>query len=252
MYILLTNDDGVQAEGLLLLKQALAKVGEVEVIAPDRNWSAAGHNKTLGRPLEVTQVQLADGSLAYSTDGTPSDCVSLGVLGILDRKPDLVVSGINNGPNLGDDITYSGTVAAAMEAVISGIPAIAVSLDAYEDWDYHYAAEFTAQLGRQVAANGLGADVLLNVNVPNLPREQIAGTEITRLGKRVYRDILIKRKDPMGRTYYWIGGDVPSGLPAEGTDIKAIAENKISITPIHLDLTNHRLIEQLQAWMLTV
>lgn len=252
MYILVTNDDGVDSEGLLLLKQALAEVGEVVVIAPDQNWSTAGHNKTIQRPLRVTQVQLRDGSLAYATDGTPSDCVSLGILGILERKPDLVVSGINKGPNLGDDVTYSGTVAAAMEAIISGIPSIAVSLADYYEWDFTFAARFTAQLAHHAARNELSGDVLLNVNVPNLPSEKIAGIEITRLGKRVYRDVLIKRRDTTGRLYYSIGGDVPSGLPLDGTDFKAITENKISITPIHLDLTNHRLIEHLQQWDLKI
>lgn len=253
MYILVTNDDGIDSEGLLRLKQALAEIGDVVIIAPDHNWSTAGHNKTIHRPLSITEVQLSDGSFAYVTDGTPSDCVSLGILGILDRKPDLVVSGINKGPNLGDDVTYSGTVAAAMEAVVSGIPAIAVSLADYERWDFAFAAKFTAQLARHIAKNGLSSDVLLNVNVPNLPPERIAGVEITRLGKRVYRDVLIKHQDEnTGRLYYLITGDVPSGLPLEGTDFKAITENKISITPIHLDLTNHSLIEHLQRWNLKV
>jgi 5'-nucleotidase len=139
-----------------------------------------------------------------------------------------------------------------MEAVISGIPAIAVSLGAYENWDFRYAADFAAQLAQGIAANGLSHEVLLNVNVPNLPREQIAGVEITRLGKLVYRDVLIKRKDPTGKIYYWIAGEVPSGLPGDGTDIKAISENKISITPIHLDLTNHNLIEHLQTWKFVI
>ncbi|MBI2952949.1 MAG: 5'/3'-nucleotidase SurE [Chloroflexi bacterium] len=252
MYILTTNDDGIDSEGLLLLKQSLATVGEVVVIAPDQNWSAAGHTKTLQKPLRVTQVALADGDLAYSTDGTPSDCVSLGILGILERKPDLVVAGINKGPNLGDDVTYSGTVAAAMEATISGIPAIAVSLADYSEWDFAYAARFTAQLARRMVDDGLGSNILLNVNVPNISEDEIAGIEITRLGKRVYRDVLVKRTDPLGQTYYLISGDVPTGLPLARTDFKAITENKISITPIHLDLTNHRLIKHLQQWNLKI
>ncbi|MCL5264044.1 MAG: 5'/3'-nucleotidase SurE [Chloroflexi bacterium] len=250
MYILVTNDDGIDSEGLLLLKQALAKVGEVAIIAPDHNWSTAGHTKTIQRPLRVNQVRLADGDVAYSTDGTPSDCVSLGVLGILERKPDLVVAGINKGPNLGDDVTYSGTVAAAMEGIISGIPSIAISLADYTKWDFTYAAQFAAQLAQHVMGNGLGSDVLLNVNVPSVPRSKIVGVEITRLGKRVYRDVLIEHRDSTGQLYYRIGGDVPSGLPLEGTDFKAITENKISITPIHLDLTNHQLIEHLRSWKL--
>ncbi|MCL4500102.1 MAG: 5'/3'-nucleotidase SurE, partial [Chloroflexi bacterium] len=156
MYILVTNDDGVDSEGLLRLKQALSSIGEVVVIAPETNWSAAGHTKTLQKPLRVTDVRLPDGDPAFVTDGTPTDCVSLGVLGILDRKPDLVVAGINKGPNLGDDVTYSGTVAAAIEGVIWGIPSIAVSLDSYYEWDFRFAAEFAADLAGHMIGNGLG------------------------------------------------------------------------------------------------
>ncbi|MCL4459167.1 MAG: 5'/3'-nucleotidase SurE [Chloroflexi bacterium] len=252
MYILVTNDDGIDSEGILALKRSLAKVGEVVIIAPDRNWSTTGHAMTLHKPLRVTEVKLADGDMALVSDGTPTDCVRLGVLGILRRQPDLVVSGINKGPNLGDDVTYSGTVAAAMEGVICAIPSIAVSLAGYNDWDFSYAAEFTARLAQHMAQNGLSSEVLLNVNVPNLPKEQIAGVEITRLGKRIYRDVLIEEKDTAGQTRYWIGGDVPIGIEDEGTDLKAIAENKVSVTPIHLDLTNHRLIRKLIHWKLSV
>ncbi len=251
-YILVTNDDGIDSEGLLLLKQTLSTVGEVVVIAPETNWSAAGHTKTLQKPLRVTQVQMPDADSAFVTDGTPSDCVSLGVLGILDRKPDLVVAGINKGPNLGDDVTYSGTVAAAMEGVISGIPSIAVSLDGYYGWDFHFAADFAATLAEHVLGNGLGTDVLLNVNIPSLRAESIKGIEITRLGKRIYRDVLVKRQDASGRVYYWIEGEAPTGVPDEGTDFKAVADGKISITPIHLDLTNHKLIEELRQWNLKI
>lgn len=251
-YILVTNDDGVDSPGLLALKQALQAVGEVSVVAPAQNWSAASHIKTFDRPLRVVEVRLADGDVAFSTDGTPTDAVSLAVLGILPRRPNLVVSGINKGANLGEDVSYSGTVAAAMEGVIAGIPAVAVSLADYFQWDFSYAAEFAARVARHVLGNRLGNDVLLNVNVPSLPREQIKGIEITRLGKRVYRDVLVERKDPRGRSYYWIGGEPPHGVAEEGTDFQAISDGKISITPIHLDLTNHRLIEKLKAWRLKV
>lgn len=247
-YILLSNDDGIDSPGLLALKRAMELVGEVAVMAPEHNWTAAGHTKTMHKPLRVTEVTLADGSPAYAGSGAPADCVALALLGILERKPDLVVSGINQGPNLGHDITYSGTVAAAMEAVVFGIPAIAVSLDGYEGWDFAYAAEFAARLGHQVLERGLPPNTLLNVNVPNLPRDQIAGVEITRLGRRVYRDILIPRRDPRGRIYYWIGGETPTGVAEEGTDIGALARNRVSITPIDLDLTQYRLIEELRGW----
>ncbi len=249
-HILVTNDDGVDAPGLLALKQALEKIGQVTVFAPEHNWSAAGHTKTMHKPLRVNQVKLADGTMAYASSGAPSDCVALAVLGLLPRRPDLVVSGINQGANLGHDITYSGTVAAAMEGVISGIPAIAVSLDSYESQDFACAAEFAARLAAQVLARGLPPNTLLNVNVPAVPREEIAGVLVTRLGKRVYRDVLVERKDPRGRNYYWIGGEPPVGVPEEGTDIWALAHNYISVTPLHLDMTDYRLIEELKRWRL--
>lgn len=249
-YILVTNDDGIDSEGLLRLKQSLATVGEVMVVAPDRDWSIIGHAKTMRRPLRVASVNLPDGDAAYSVDGTPSDCVSLGVLGLLPRRPDLVVSGINKGPNLGEDITYSGTVAAAMEAVISGIPGIAVSLADYLSWDFSVAAEFAARLAAHVLGNGLGQDVLLNVNVPSVGREAISGVEITRVGRRIYQDVLEECEDGSGRCYYLISGDYPTGVAEEGTDYNAIMEKRISVTPIHLDLTNHRLVKTLQNWNL--
>ena len=248
MKILVTNDDGIDSPGLLLLKQALERLGTVFVVALDRNWSAAGHTKTLDKPLRVVKTKLADGHEALATDGTPSDSVTLAILGVLSERPDLVVAGVNKGPNLGGDITYSGTVAAAMEAVLNGIPGIAVSLDAHAEWDFHYAADFAARLAEQVVKRGLDPDVLLNVNVPSKPREQIQGVKITRLGHRIYRDVLLERQDPRGQTYYWIGGEMPTGRADEGTDVKALVDGYVSMTPIHLDLTNHRLIEALMAW----
>ncbi|HEX2923807.1 MAG TPA: 5'/3'-nucleotidase SurE [Chloroflexota bacterium] len=249
-YILVTNDDGIDSEGLLVLKRALAAVGEVVVVAPDRDWSIIGHAKTMRRPLRVARVSLPDGDPAFSVDGTPTDCVSLGVLGLVPRRPNLVVAGINKGPNLGEDITYSGTVAAAMESAIAGIPSIAVSLADYYDWDFAVAAQFTAKLARRIVGNGLGADVLLNVNVPNVTAERIAGVEITRLGRRIYKDVLEEREDSSGRSYYLIGGDFPGGVAEEGTDYNAVQGSRISVTPIHLDLTNHRLIKTLERWNL--
>ncbi len=250
MRILLTNDDGIDSEGLVALYHVLSPDHEVAVIAPDRNWSIAGHNKTMDRPLRVTE-RAWEGTTVYASDGTPSDCVALAALGFLGYRPDLVVSGINKGPNLGDDITYSGTVASAMEAVISEIPGIAVSLDAYENWQFDTAAAFTARLVRVVARERLPEGVLLNVNVPNVPPAAIAGVEVTRLGRRIYRDELVKRADPRGRPYYWLGGDIPLSHLEPGTDAHAVANNRISVTPIHLDLTNHRLLDVIRSWDLT-
>lgn len=250
MKILVTNDDGVDSPGLLLLTRALERVGSVFVVAPERNWSAAGHTKTLDKPLRVVRTRLADGHEALATDGTPSDSVALALLGVLADRPDVVVSGINKGPNLGGDITYSGTVAAAMEAVMNGIPGIAVSLDAYADWDFAFAADLAARLAEEVVRRRLEADVLLNVNVPAVPREEVRGVKITRLGQRIYRDVLLERQDPRGQTYYWIGGEMPTGQADEGTDVKAVADGYVSITPIHLDLTNHGLLRELEGWNL--
>jgi 5'-nucleotidase len=233
----------------MALKRTLSPLGEIMVVAPDHNWSAAGHTKTMHKPLRVTKVTLPDGDEGYASDGTPSDCVSLSMLGFTGGElPSLVVAGINKGANMGGDITYSGTVAAAMEGVVSGIPSIAISLASYLEWNFEPAAEFAANLVREVMERGLPRDVLLNVNVPNVSREEIRGVQVVRLGQRIYRDKLITRKDPFGRDYYWIGGDEPSGNEEEGTDIWAIANNFISITPIHMDLTNYTLIEGLEKW----
>jgi 5'-nucleotidase len=248
LHILLTNDDGVDASGLLILQKTLQEVGQVTVFAPDHNWSAAGHTKTMHKPLRVNQTTLPDGTLVYTSTGAPSDCVALAVLGILPRKPDLVVAGINHGANLGQDITYSGTVAAAMEAVIFGMPAIAVSLDSYERGDFAYAARFAARLVKLVLERGLPPTTFLNVNVPAVPQDEIAGIRITRLGRRVYRDALVERQDPRGRSYYWIGGQPPRGVDEEGTDIWALANNYVSITPLHLDMTEYQMVEELRQW----
>lgn len=249
-YILVTNDDGVTAPGLLALTQGLRRLGDVVVVAPDRNWSAAGHTKTLHKPLRIENVALADGSSAYSTDGTPSDCVALVMLGLLPDKPALVVSGINPAANVAHDLTYSGTVAAAMEGAINEVPSIAVSIDAdhADGIDFTPAAEIAARIARRVLLNGLPPDTFLNVNVPEIPLDQIRGVRITRLGKRIYRDALVERQDPKGKTYYWIGGESPSGVAEEGTDIGTLAQHCVSITPVHMDMTSHALINHLRPW----
>ena len=252
MHILVTNDDGVMAPGLLALVQELRSIGQVTVLAPDRNWSASGHVKTLDRPLRIKEVQLADGTAALASDGAPSDCVALAVLGILPEKIEMVVSGINSNANLGHDVTYSGTVTAAMEAAIWDLPGIAISLEIPEEpaglIDYGPAARIARQVAASVSRRGLPKDILLNVNVPFLPAEEIKGIKITRQGLRVYRDLLVVRTDPRGRPYYWIGGDAPTGVPDEGTDFGALAEGFVSITPLHLDLTSYRALEDLQSW----
>jgi len=252
MHILVTNDDGVTTNGLLALAQAMRELGEVSVLAPDRNWSASGHVKTLHRPLRVKKVQLTDNSPALATDGAPSDCVALALLGLLDEKVDLVVSGINPYANIGHDVTYSGTVTAAMEAAIGGVPGIAVSLDTPEDHvvkrDYGPAANYARRIAEKVIEHGLPNNMLLNVNVPYLPEEDIKGIQVTRQGLRVYRDELVRREDPQGKPYYWIGGEAPTGVNEAGTDFGALREEYVSLTPLELDLTAYTFQDDLEVW----
>ena len=246
--ILITNDDGVESRGLLALKQALDKIGDTTVVAPDTNQSAVGHQKTLMRPLRVRERTLGDGSLAYSVDGSPTDAVSVAFLGFFGHGFDLVAAGINYGANLGDDITYSGTVSAAMEAVINNCPGFAISQEYYEHPDFTLAAMAAATVARNILEHGLSRGELINVNVPGISPDEFEGFEVTRLGRRVYQDQLIERVDPRGIPYFWIGGPPPSGLAVEGTDFHAIVNRKISITPIHLDLTGRRLLRRLKTW----
>jgi 5'-nucleotidase len=251
-HILVTNDDGVFAPGLLALVYEMQKLGKVSVMAPERNWSGGGHVKTLDRALRVKEVRLADGTQAFASDGAPSDCVALGTLGYFKEPIDLVVSGINAGANLGHDVTYSGTVTAAMEAVIAGIPGIAVSLETMDshigDIDYGPAARAASKIVRQVIENGLSHEILLNINVPFLPDEQIRGVILTRQGLRVYHSRLDERIDPRGKPYYWIGGDAPTGVPERRTDVGALAEGFVSVTPLQLDLTAYRALMDLHIW----
>ena len=252
MHILVTNDDGVHAPGLLALAQAMRTLGKVTVLAPDHNWSVSGHVKTLHRPLWVKETTLADGTAALATDGAPSDCVALAVLGVINEPIDFVVSGINPFPNLGNDLTYSGTVMAAMEGVIWGISSIAVSINGDETslkhLNYQTPAAAAVQAVKLVLANKLPDETLLNINVPNKSPEEIKGFRITRQGKRVYQDLLIEHHDPRGRPYYWIGGDAPVGVTEPDTDVGALEEGYVSINPIHCDLTAHHLINTLKKW----
>ena len=238
--ILVTNDDGVYSEGIRKLADALKSVGDVVVVAPDREQSAASHALTLNRPLRLIKLQ----ENQWIVDGTPTDCVNLAVLSLMrDERPDIVVSGINFGPNLGDDVTYSGTISAAFEGALLNIPSIALSALVGENFSFDVPAQFAAELARTVLEGPRDPGIILNVN---FPVGRFNGVKITRLGKRVYSEGVIERLDPRGRKYYWIGGDPPTWHEGEGTDFEAIQAGYISITPLHLDLTHHASISRLR------
>lgn len=238
--LLVTNDDGIHAEGLASLSAALAALGEVWVVAPQREQSACGHALTLHRPLRVDRVR----DHWFGVNGTPSDCVNLGVLGFLPERPVLIVSGINHGGNLGDDVTYSGTVSAAMEGTLLGVPSIAVSL--VDGGSLAHAAEVAQLVATRVLVEGLPLKTLLNVNVP--PGGPPKGIRLTRLGHRVYEEKIVEQRDPRGRTHYWIGAGEPRWEALEGTDMGAIHEGFVSVTPLHLDLTHHQALAQMADW----
>ncbi len=245
MHIMVTNDDGIGAPGIKALAEALTELGQVTVVAPDRERSAAGHSLTLHSPLRVFELRPG----WYAVDGTPTDCVNMGIHSLLETPPDLVVSGINHGGNMGDDITYSGTVAAAMEANLMGIPALAVSLATYGPTEHFPdAARVAVQVVREMVWHGLPADTFLNLNIPNLPFAQIRPVQITRQGKRSFVGKIVDKTDPRGRKYYWIGSEEPSFLDDEGTDFNAVGTGHASLTPLHLDLTNHRAMAALASW----
>lgn len=250
MHILVSNDDGIFAPGLLALATIMREFGQVTVIGPEENQSANGHRKTLTKPLRLTSVKLGDGIDAYSADGAPADCVAVALLGFIKTPVDLVVSGINRGANLGQDLTYSGTVAAAFEGTIHRKPSIAFSFaDRSLEANYSTPAQVARCVAKQVMEHGLPPMTLLNVNVPNLSFNEIKGFCITRQGTRIYHDKLDARLDPEGRPYYWIGGEAPTGdLTEEATDIWAVHHGYVSITPVHLDLTAHAMIEPLKQW----
>lgn len=235
MNILLTNDDGVHAPALGPLQRALESLGTVTIVTPDRDQSATSHSLTLHRPLRIHH----HGDRRYSIDGTPTDSVLIAFHGLLDQKPDLVVSGINHGPNMGEDVFYSGTVAAAIEGAMQGAAAIAVSLVTREAADFEAPARFVARLAAETLRRGLPAKGVLNVNLPHRPWEEIRGVRWTKLGTRVYSDTLIAKTDPRGRAYYWIGGEDPVWEPREGSDYHAVDAGYISVTPLSLDLTDH-------------
>lgn len=251
MRVLLTNDDGIFAEGLHALRKELEEVEGLElfIVAPDRERSASAHAITIHRPLHVEELNLNEGrSRAWAVNGTPADCTKLAVEAILRDRPDLVISGINRGSNLGTDVFYSGTVSAAIEGAILGLPSIAVSLATWENPDYTAAARYTRLLALKVAEVGLPPYTLLNVNVPPLDEQEIAGVAITRLGVRRYTNVFDRRVDPRGRVYYWMAGEVDDPDADPESDVMAIKNNMISVTPLHLDLTYHRLRKDLPNW----
>lgn len=243
MLALLTNDDGINAKGLLTLKRELSLIGQVWVVAPDREQSATSHSLTLQYPLRINKI--AD--KFYTVDGTPTDAVMLAVHAILKRRPDILISGINHGPNLGDDVSYSGTVAAAMEGTILNIPSIAVSNVNWNAKHFEPVAKFIRKLVRFVLKNGLPKDTFLNVNVLDKKRA-IRKFKITRLGKRVYNDVVIKKIDPRGKNYFWIGEQTSIWEKETDTDFAAIQKGYVSITPLHLDMTDYDVMEQIKEW----
>ncbi len=233
--ILVTNDDGVYSPGIQILAKRLRELDTVTIVAPDRERSAAGHSMTLHRPLLIEEVKES----VYSVNGTPTDCINIAVKGLLKETPRLVVSGINKGPNLGDDVTYSGTVAGAIEGTLLGIPSLAVSLAARENFRFAEAAEVTFHAASRILEQGMPQGTLLNINVPNILLSEMKGTRITRLGKRIYHQMTVERVDPRGKKYYWIGGGEPDWEREEGTDLDAVDRGMVSITPLHLDFTDY-------------
>jgi 5'-nucleotidase len=239
--ILVTNDDGVHAPGLAALSSALEELGDVYVVAPDREQSAVGHALTLHRPLRVTSL----GERRFSVNGTPSDCVNLAILGLLPERPVLVAAGINHGSNLGDDVTYSGTVSAAMEGTLLGVPSMAVSQVDPETAGLEGAQAVAKLVASRVLVEGLPSKTLLNINVPAGP---LAGIRMTRLGHRVYQEKVVKETDPRGLPYYWIGAGPPVWSEDEASDIAAVHRGLASVTPLHMDLTHHGALQRMAEW----
>lgn len=244
--ILVTNDDGVHSHGIAALQNAMSEVGDVYVVAPDRERSAVGHALTLHRPLKAEEIR----SRVFSVNGTPTDCVAIGIHKILPRNPDLIASGINRGSNLGDDITYSGTVSAAMEGTLLGVSSFAISMAGDKPFLFESAVPFAQKIASYILGRPLQSDTFFNINVPNIPLEQIKGISLTRQGKRVYDNAIQELLSPGGEQYYWIGGGNPVWGEAEDNDIQAVMNNYVSVTPLHLDLTNYSLMQELRsAWL---
>jgi 5'-nucleotidase len=241
--ILVTNDDGIQAEGIRTLAKAMETLGRVTIMAPDREQSATSHALTLHRPLRIRKISERE----LSVDGTPTDAVLLGVHGFLKERPALVVSGINHGPNMGNDVLYSGTVAAASEGTFLGIPSIAMSLATWGPADFGPSARVARILVAHLLRMGLPPKTCLNVNVPPIPWEEIKGIRVTRLGKRVYRDVIVEKTDPRGKLYYWIGGEEPTWENDDTSDFTAVERGYVSVTPLTFELTDYKELVDLEA-----
>ncbi len=251
--VLLTNDDGIASPGLLALARAMSRAASTFVVAPEHERSAASHAITLHKPLRATRAALEGLDVpAWATNGTPADCVALGILDLLVKPPDVVVSGINFGANLGMDLIYSGTVSGAVEGALFGAPAVAMSVAAFRDIHWEPAAEFAVQLVAQIGQHGLPSDTFLNVNVPNRPASEIGGVEITRQSTRRFVSRVEKRADPRGRDYYWLTGSAADEESPGGTDAWAVAQGRISVTPLRLSMTFEGLDPVLRSWRLAV
>lgn len=250
MHIAVTNDDGIDAPGIHALAKAARRFGKVTVIAPDQNRSVSGHGKAIGRPLRLDPRDFPEADAAWATDGSPSDCAAFAGLGFTDEPVDILLSGINPTPNLGSDLTYSGTVMAAMEGSLWGVPAAAFSIDCARVnqnlIDFSAIEEILPIVIKQLTAFKEFWNPVLNVNIPALPWKEIRGIKLTHCGRRTYNDVLIRNKDPFGRPYYWFGGDPPESILDEGTDGKALADGYVSITPIHQDLTEYHLLKLME------
>lgn len=245
MRILLTNDDGINARGIHALIKELNSIAEIYVVAPNRERSAAGHSITVFEPIKVAKVSLPGVKAGWAAYGTPVDCVKLAISKLIEDKVDLVVSGINHGSNMGTDVLYSGTVSAAAEGVLMGCAGIAVSLDSYDqDSDFEFTARFTRMVIRNIMKRETGHRTLININIPDINPQEIKGVRITRLGTRNYDNLFDEHKDPKGNSFYWLGGGVLEEEQELDSDVYAVQERYISITPIHLDLTDYKLIEE--------
>jgi len=246
--ILVTNDDGINAPGIEMLYRSMKKIGDVTVVAPDREMSAAGHAITLADPLRVTRVQLEEGVTGHAVDGTPADCVKIAIKALMDRVPDVVVSGINQGSNTGINVIYSGTVSAATEGIILGVPSIAFSLATYERFDFTPSGDIARTVVEEVLENGIPDNTLLNVNIPPLPEKDIEGIRVTKQGKAFYNERFDKRTDPRNRTYYWMTGERMTIEEEEDSDERMVQAGYVSVTPIQYDLTHYKFLRRLREW----
>lgn len=248
----MTNDDGIYAAGIQTLWKELGSIAQVFVVAPDVEKSAMSQAITVHHPIRVDKFCFGNEEkiCGWKIGGTPTDCVKIAIEKLLPERPDFVISGINHGPNMGTDVLYSGTVSAAIEGALHGIPSIAVSLDAWSQYDFKPAAQFICTLIEKLQQRLLANAMLLNVNVPSLPAHKISGVEITKLGVRQYENVFEERKDPRGRSYFWMGGTIGNAPNDQDSDIAVVAKGKISVTPLHFDLTNYALIDSLKKWMI--